>query len=225
LNVASQFGSTDSRPAGALVPDQLSIAEESRMKNRGLMIMAALGLVVQAAAAQPNPSVDVQRAPGQVTASGTATVTATVVGIERATRTVTLKTSKGKTVQLEVGEEARNFDQLAVGDIVTAQYREAISLSLKKGAGPLSVTERESSDRSAAGGKPGGTVGREVTVIADVVAVSAPSKTVTLKGPQGNQLDLLVDDPEQLKAVRKGDRVQVVYTEAMAISVEPAKKK
>ncbi|WP_427308894.1 hypothetical protein [Cupriavidus sp. H39] len=137
---------------------------------------------------------------------------------------MTLKTSKGKTKQLVVGEEARNFDQLQVGDTVTAQYREALSVSLTKSTDAPSVSERSSADVPAPGCKPDGVVGREVTVVADVVAVNTDAKTVALKGPQGNQLDVLVDDPAQLKAVRKGDRVKVVYTEAMAISVEPKKK-
>jgi len=44
-----------------------------------------------------------------------------------------------------------------------------------------------------------------------------------LKGPQGNLVDLKVRDPEQFKLVKKGDQVQVTYTEAMALSVTPAK--
>ncbi|MOA60085.1 hypothetical protein D3C78_1848790 [compost metagenome] len=64
-------------------------------------------------------------------------------------------------------------------------------------------------------------VGREVTVTADVVAVNAKTGMVTLKGPKGKTVDVHVEDPEQLKAVRRGDQVQAVYTEALAISVTP----
>jgi hypothetical protein len=34
----------------------------------------------------------------------------------------------------------------------------------------------------------------------------------------------MVQDPEQLKLVKKGDHIQVVYTEAIAVSVEPKAK-
>lgn len=98
-------------------------------------------------------------------------------------------------------------------------------MSLKKGSGPLAMHEREISDRAAPGAKPGGTVGREVTVTADVVAVNTSAKTVTLKGPKGRTVDLLVEDPERLKEIKKGDRVEAVYTEAMAVSVSPAAAK
>ena len=60
-----------------------------------------------------------------------------------------------------------------------------------------------------------------MTVTADVVAVNAAAKTVTLKGPKGHTVDLMVDDPDRLKKIKKGDRVEAVYTEAMAVSVQP----
>ncbi|EIM94388.1 hypothetical protein WQE_44743 [Paraburkholderia hospita] len=35
----------------------------------------------------------------------------------------------------------------------------------------------------------------------------------------------MVEDPAQLANIRKGDQVEAVYAEALAISVEPAVKK
>jgi Cu/Ag efflux protein CusF len=35
----------------------------------------------------------------------------------------------------------------------------------------------------------------------------------------------MVEDPEQMKNIKKGDQVEAVYTEAVAISVEPATRK
>ncbi|CAB3746124.1 hypothetical protein LMG29542_00130 [Paraburkholderia humisilvae] len=186
-----------------------------------LLFTVAVTMAAQLAYAQPQTSVDVTKAPGQATVAATATVTATVVAIERDTRTVTLKDGKGKVFEVEVGEEARNLDQLKVGDIVTTEYKRAISLSLEKTSGPRSETQRLIEERTAPGAKPGGTVGHEVTVIADVVSVNAKAKSVTLKGPKGNTVDVIVEDPEQMKNIRKGDQVKVVYTEAIAISVQP----
>ncbi|HVE07035.1 MAG TPA: hypothetical protein VNE00_07270 [Paraburkholderia sp.] len=186
-----------------------------------LLVMTLATLIACAAFAQPQTSVDVQKAPGSATVTGTSTVTAAVVAIDAATRTVTLKEKSGRLFEVQVGEEARNFDQLKLGDVVTIQYREAISLSLMKTTGPRSASQRTIEERSAPGAKPGGTVGREVTVIADVIAVDAKAKTVTVKGPHGNTVKVIVEDPEQMKNIHKGDQVQVVYTEAVAISVTP----
>jgi Cu/Ag efflux protein CusF len=190
------------------------------MKTQIFLVMAAVAMMARPALTQPQTSVEVTKGAGTATVTGTAKVTATVVEIDPATRTVTLKDKKGHIVDVEVGEEARNFDQLKVGDVVTTEYREAMSLSLSKTSGPRSASERTMEQRSSPGAKPGGTIGREITVMADVVAVNAKAKTVTLKGPH-NTVDVIVEDPEQMKNIRKGDQVQVVYTEAVAISVTP----
>jgi len=194
------------------------------MKTQIFLVMAAVAMMVRPALAQPQTSVEVTKGAGTATVTGTAKVTATVVEIDPATRTVTLKDKKGHIVDVEVGEEARNFDKLKVGDVVTTEYREAMSLSLSKTSGPRSASERTMEQRSSPGAKPGGTIGREITVMADVVAVNAKAKTVTLKGPH-NTVDVIVEDPEQMKNIRKGDQVQVVYTEAVAISVTPGMSK
>ena len=194
------------------------------MKIKIFLVVAAVAMLARPALAQPETSVEVTKGTGTATVVGTATVTATVVAIDLATRTVTLKDKRGRVVEVEVGEEARNFDQLKVGDVVTTEYREAMSLSLTKASGPRSASQRLIEQRSAPGAKPGGTIGREITVMADVVAVNAKAKTVTLKGPH-NTVDVIVEDPEQMKHIRKGDQVEVVYTEAVAISVTPGTNK
>lgn len=195
------------------------------MNTAKLFAIVAVALIAQVALAQPQTNVEVAKGPDQTTVKGLTKMTATVVGIDKATRTVTLKTHKGKVVELEVTNEARNFDQLALGDIVTVAYSEALTLSLMKEKGQASHTERGTEQRSASGAKPGGMLGREVTIIADVVGVNHKAKTVTLRGPKGNTVDLKVEDPERLKRLHKGDQVEAVYTEALAITVEPAGKR
>jgi Cu/Ag efflux protein CusF len=196
------------------------------MRNAKFLFIAALLAMAPAAWAQQETDVQVTKAPGTATIKGTSRVTATVQDIDPATRTVLLKRPNGKVVEVVVGEGARNFDQLKVGDVVTAVYHEALTLTLKKkGDGITSVEERPSMERAPAGGKPGGTVGREVKIVANVIAVSPKHKTVTLKGPKGNTIDLLVEDPAQIANIKKGDQVEAVYTQALAISVEPAVQK
>lgn len=192
------------------------------MFHRFIIPVAVLLGLPAVAMAQPETKVDVTRAPGQTTASGVAKVTATITAIDAPRRLVTLKTPAGKVMEMAVGDEARNFEQLRVGDQVTVAYQEALTVSLKKGRGATTAQEREIAQRSEPGAKPGGTLGREVTVVAEVVAVNKDAQVVTVKGPGGRVVDLLVGDPEQMKDVRKGDRVQAVYTEAVAVSVEPA---
>ncbi|MFP3566035.1 hypothetical protein [Paraburkholderia sp. SIMBA_030] len=195
------------------------------MRNSKLIIVATLVALTNTGFAQTEPQVAVTSAPGKVSVTGTVKTTSTVVGIEPATRTVWLKDAKGKVVQLVVGEEARNFDQLKIGDVVTAEYSQALTVTLKKGGAPLAAKENQTLERTPLGAKPGGTAAREVTVVANVTAINTHTGVVTLKGPQGNSLDLVVQDPEQLKRIKKGDQMEVVYNEAVAISVEPQASK
>jgi Cu/Ag efflux protein CusF len=194
--------------------------------------LTALGLVAMVPVnAQTPAATDTQKAArtelGSAAAAATIKTTATVVGVDSATRVVTLKRKDGQVFSFTAGEQVRNFDQLRVGDTVAAEYAAAVSLELKKGGKDLrQSSEKQAADRAPAGAKPGGVVGRKVTVLADVMAVDHKKQLVTLRGPAGNIVDLAVQDPAQLKNIKKGDQVEAVYAEALAVSVEaaPAKK-
>ena len=162
--------------------------------------------------------------PGKAMGEGTLKTKATIVSIDPATRNIVLKRQDGKVVNITLSDEVRNFDQLKVGDRVTAEYSQAIALELKKGGGSTaSATGGETMKRAEPGQKPGGEAVRKVTVLADVVNVDAKKKLVTLRGPAGNLVDLAVEDAEQLKNIKKGDQVQALYSESLAVKVEPAK--
>jgi hypothetical protein len=162
--------------------------------------------------------------PGKAVAVSTVEVTATVVAIDKATRTLTLKGAKGKSVDIVAGDEVRNFDQIKVGDQVVAKYLEALSLELMKTRTTGAPTETVSAVRAKPGERPAGAVGREVTALVDVVAVDPKKSIISIKGPRGNVFDLKVRNPDQFKVVKKGDQIEVTYTEALAVSVEPAPK-
>lgn len=162
--------------------------------------------------------------PGSAVAKDVLKTSATIVAIDPARRSLTLKRQDGKVIDMVLHEEVRNFDQLKVGDKVNAEYSQAIALDLKKGGGGTAgISGGEALKRSQQGQKPGGTATRQVVVLADVVNVDAKNKRVTLKGPAGNLVDLAVEDPEQLKNIKKGDQVQALYSESLAIKVDAAK--
>ena len=191
-----------------------------------LVVASALTVATGAALAQvPAPAAGgmVATAPGKAAAAEVVKIAATVTAIDKATRAVTLKGPKGNEMSVTAGPEVKNFDQIKVGDQVTLEYVEALSLQLKKGGGlPVARTEQAGAAAAKPGEKPAGAVGRQVTVVADVVEVNEQNKVVTLKGPQ-RTVELKVNDPEQLKLIKKGDQVEATFTEAMAIAVTPAK--
>ena len=193
------------------------------------LIGAALASASVPAQAQTSPSGKgaITTGPGMAAGAVTADLTATVVAIDPANRTVTLKRANGEVSEIAVGDQVRNFNQIKVGDIVRAHYTQGLALELKPGApadaGPPKV-ENIVSPPAPAGAKPGGAVARKITATADVIAVDAAKGVVTLRGPEGKEVDLNVQDPAQLKNIKTGDHVKVTYIEALAISVEePAK--
>jgi len=83
-------------------------------------------------------------------------------------------------------------------------------------------TEQKGAAGTKPGDAPGGAVGRQVTIVADVVATDPAKQVVTLKGPQ-RTVDLKVPDPDQFKRIAKGDQVEATFTQAFAVVVEPKK--
>jgi len=152
-------------------------------------------------------------------------ISAQVIGIAKETRTITLKGPKGKVVDIVAGDKVRNFDQIKLGDMVVVRYVEALTLELKKAASASGeVTVVEEVKRAKAGEQPGVAGGRKVSALAEVVAVDPKASTITIKGPRGNEVTLDVLNPDQFKVVKKGDQIEVTYTEAIALSVESAAK-
>lgn len=163
--------------------------------------------------------------PGKAVAVQAVEISATVVGIDKATRTLTLKGPKAEVFDIVASADVKNFDQIKAGDAVVARYAEALTLELRKtksAAGGVTMTEDAA--KAAPGERPAVVGARQLTAIADVIAVDAKASTITLKGPKGNVVKLNVRNPEQFKVVKKGDQVEVTYTEALALSVEPAPK-
>jgi hypothetical protein len=109
-------------------------------------------------------------------------ITATVVAIDRVDRNVTLRGPDGNVVTVEVGYEARNFDQIEIGDQVKVEYYEAVAMYIgKHGQKPDAVAGLVTA-RAAKGDKPAGVAVEVVDVAATVHAIDKKKRTVTLKG-------------------------------------------
>jgi hypothetical protein len=203
--------------------------EKSAMKINWILAFALIAAALVAPASAQGPEAKggtvVTSEPGKATAARAVRVSAQVIALDKATRTVTLKGPKGNAVDVVAGDEVRNFDQIKVGDFVVVRYAQALTLELRKTKGPVGdVNVRESAARAKPGEQPAAAGAREVTAIATVTAVDKKKSTITLKGPRGNIVVLDVQNPDQFKVVKKGDQVEVTYTEALALSVEPAPK-
>ena len=174
-----------------------------------------LTLPPQLSAQQPLPKASA----GEVT-----TMTAKVLSVDAASREVVLEGSNGAKRTIVAGPEVKNFSQLKPGDLVKATYTQAVAVELKKGgSGIRSSSVKEEGTRAEPGEKPSGTAQRRVTVTGTVEQVDKAHRLVSVKGPQGNVVDVAVSQAT-LEAVKVGDQVELVYTEALAIAVSAGGK-
>jgi Cu/Ag efflux protein CusF len=147
------------------------------------------------------------------------TKTATVQKIDKANQTVTLKDPSGQITEFKTGPNV-SLDRLKVGDQVSATYYEEVAVALKKpgqGQAAPSMTQKTT--------QRGGVAVKQTTLTARVLSVDAANNTVMVHGPRGTST-LHVQDPDvqaQLKQIKAGDNVEVTYTQALAVSIEPKK--
>jgi len=156
-----------------------------------------------------------------MSASQTVTISAMVEAINHETREVTLRGPEGNSVSFVASEEARNLDQVSVGDVVNAKYVESISVDVfandgtEPGSGGLTVA-----GRSEKGEMPGVAVMDATVVTATVEEINIEANTFKLKGPDGEIEEYTARNPENLKKAAVGDLVVITYTESIALSVE-----
>lgn len=151
--------------------------------------------------------------------------TVTVQKVDLSKRVVTLKDRNGEVYDIKVSEKARNLSQVKPGDMVNVKYYESVAVDvMKPGEAPMGTTTRSIEERAEPGQQPGGIVGRQVTTTATVAAIDKKKQEVTLKGEEGKSVKVRVQDPANLENVQVGDELKITYTEAMAVSVEKAKK-
>jgi Cu/Ag efflux protein CusF len=198
-----------------------------------MLVLAAVtsclaGLAACAKTTPPPPPVvasDVQEAPGKLSAQQAVTVTATVKAIDQKSRVVTLLGPDGQEIVFRASDEIRNLAQVKRGDHVQATYYESLVVQvLKPGSAKPGIETASDTDRAKLGEKPGAATAESTRVVATVVSVDKKNSTVTLRGPRGNEKTLPVRNPAQLDAVKKNDLVEVTYTEAIGIAVNPPAK-
>jgi hypothetical protein len=187
---------------------------------RLIVLSVLLGLVATPVVAQEKKSTD---KPGVVIVDA-ASITATVEAIDYDKRTVALKGPKGNVVELKVGPEAKNFNQVKVGDRVTTKYYQATAIVVRKPNEPPFKEEGTAVQVAAPGQKPGAIAVDTMEMTARVEDINYKNRTVTLRGPQQKTKTFKVGkEVKRLNEVKKGDEIVIRHTEALAIDVKAAK--
>jgi Cu/Ag efflux protein CusF len=192
----------------------------------GALVIAGLAACEKKGAALPPPPTTASSftaGKGTWEQQNTVTVTATVAAINHKTREVTLRGPDGNTDTIRVSDQVQNLNQVKKGDQVVATYYESIAIQVKKpGQATPGISAAEGGDRAKLGEQPGAAGVRVISVTATITGIDRKTQVVTLKGPRGKIVHVHVKDPSRLENVKKGDLVEITYTEGLAIDVHKA---
>ena len=145
--------------------------------------------------------------------------TAIVEAIDPAARTVTLKKPDGTVVTIAAPPDIKRFAEVKVGDKVTARFYENVVVRVKSPGEP----EVDTAATGTTGSEqilPGGTKARQWTITATISAVDMDTPSITFTGPNGWKYSSKVQDTSALAKVKVGDKVDIVWTEAVLVSLE-----
>jgi hypothetical protein len=171
------------------------------------VLVGLLGLVAPARAQKP------------VTQGAEITETFVIEAIDYTSRLVTLRDSQGISESIRCGPEVERFNALKVGDKVTFRYYESMVYAIRKPGTPAAPPSRGGIVRTP-GDRPGGTISEQMTTTVTINAIDMKVPSVTVTSADGRKLSFKVENPKNLEGVKAGDKVEITYTQAVAISVK-----
>ena len=158
-----------------------------------------------------------------VTKTNTVHGTATIEAIDATTRNITLKTKDGDLETFKAGPGITRFNELKVGDTIDVTYVESLVMRVQKpGETSAGTTGDAAMTRNA--GRPGATLGAQVSTTVTVKAVDLAVPSITVLTEDGRTVTRKVEDKKNLNGVKVGDKIAITYTEALLMSVAPPKK-
>src|SRR5215470_2854999 len=153
-------------------------------KAMGAAALLAMAYMVQPAYAQDSLA---STAEGVIGAVQPVHIQAKIIGIDTASRMVTLQGAEGRTAMILVSDEVPGFDKLKVGDNVDAEYKNALLVTAEKVKGAdKGIRERVDTQvyQPASGGYQ---TAKQVEVLATVQKIDRKKRTVTLRGAYQTQ--------------------------------------
>jgi hypothetical protein len=148
----------------------------------------------------------------------TVTIAGTVETIDHTKRVVTIKTTTGEFVTVDVPEGAKRFNEVKVGDKVKATYNNNVTVKLKPPGEPAVDTAKVATT-GGEGERPGGTAVMERSMTATIAAIDKPTSSITFVGPNEWKYSRHVVDPKVFDQVKVGDRVDITWNTDVTVAV------
>jgi Cu/Ag efflux protein CusF len=162
-----------------------------------------------------------------VTETGaTLSTTASIEQIDQTTREVTLKFEDGTTDTMTVGPNVKRFDQLKVGDQIKFHYYESIAYQVHKAGSPEAEAAAKNTGEAkvaltpGSGAAPGATAAKQRRETVTVTKVDPEQGSITVKTADGHIVSRKVKDKKNLEGISPGDQIEIVYTEALLVSID-----
>jgi hypothetical protein len=170
---------------------------------------------------EPGETTLIEKSDKSVVLSGTVVMTATIQALNVKERIVVLADAEGNVRIVEVIPEVNNFDQLAIGDVVTSEFYESVALQIAEPDAKPIETEGITVMSASKGDKPGVVKIEIISEIVEVVGVNRKYNILRYRAP-GKQVAILKVDPKvsTMTNLKPGKKILVTRTEAVAISVD-----
>jgi hypothetical protein len=155
------------------------------------------------------------------------TIEAVITDIDLETRQFTVEGPNGQPITMTAAEKVVKLEDVNVGDTIVATYFTSLESELREPtqeelAEPWVVladaAKSEADEQPAIGGA------RMIRAVCTIEGMNRVLGTVTIMDPRG-KLHLIGDvEPEKMEGVTLGQTVVMVYTEALAVTLEPVAK-
>lgn len=159
-----------------------------------------------------------------VSVSDAVTESFTIEAIDHSARIVTLKDQDGNIEDVYCGPEVTRFAALKVGDKVTFRYYESLVSAIRRpGTNPAKAGSDAAAVTRTPGAKPGGTLAQQMTAVVTIAAIDPKVPSVSITSADGRKMSFKVENARNLEGYKVGDKVEITYTQALAISVTAGK--
>ena len=151
------------------------------------------------------------------------TLEAEVTAIDYDTRQISMRGPQGNIVTITAGDHIQRLKDIAVGDSIVTTYIAALEGELREPteeelANPWEVVE--GAGIAPEGVAPGAIAGRQIRAVCTLEGMNRLLGTITVKDPRGKYHVIADVEPEKMEGVVLGATLVLVYTEAMAITLE-----
>jgi hypothetical protein len=189
------------------------------MKSMRFVVAAViliLMLVIPAGAAPV-----VKQEPMSFTTVDVMTLTAKVTDINYQTRTVQLTEPDGKVRTVTAGSNVRNLSSVKIGDTVTVDVNQEMTVEVHPGPGEPMNVGTESQTAGLPGEKPSSVRTIEGVLRTKVESIDYQARTFTCKNRKGVLATYKVGkDVKRFNEIQRGDMLHVVYKQIVAVSVK-----